>query len=70
MLESSSRQEINEKQVRLTNELKKIGILIMVECLRATTLITPDNTTLSVFYSLYDEEWEACVKLFLSGEFK
>lgn len=58
------------KQVGLSNELKKISTLIMVECLRATTLIAHDTAALNVFYSLCDEEWEVWVKLFLSGEFK
>lgn len=63
-------QEINEKQVGLNNELKKIGTLTMVKGLRATTLIARDNAALNVFCSLCGEEQQAWVKLLLSREFK
>ncbi|KAK9208994.1 hypothetical protein WN944_001355 [Citrus x changshan-huyou] len=69
MKETSSRltrtlgQEINDKQVGLSDELKKIGSLTMVERLRATTLISRDNAALNVFYSLCDKEREAWVKV-------
>ncbi|KDO57232.1 hypothetical protein CISIN_1g022123mg [Citrus sinensis] len=74
MKESSSRlsqaigQEINDKQVGLNGELKKITSLTTVERLKATRLIARDNAALNVFYSLSDEDRKVWVKLFLSGE--
>ncbi|KAK9181389.1 hypothetical protein WN944_024526 [Citrus x changshan-huyou] len=74
MKESSSRlsraigQEINDKQVGLNGELKKITSLTTVERLKATTLIARDNAALNGFYSLSDEDRKVWVKLFLSGE--
>ena len=61
-------QEINDKQVGLNGELKKIRSLTTVERLKATTLIARDNTALNVFYSLSDEDRKVWLKLFLSGE--
>ncbi|KAL9411883.1 hypothetical protein AB3S75_045478 [Citrus x aurantiifolia] len=61
-------QEINDKQVGLNGELKKITSLTTVERLKATTLIARDNAALNVFYSLSDEDRKVWVKLFLSGE--
>ena len=42
-------QEINDKQVGLSDELNKIASLTMVERLRATTLISRNNAVLNVF---------------------
>lgn len=51
-------QDINNKQVGLSDDLKKIGSLTMVECLKAT-LIAHDNAALNVLYNLCDEQQEA-----------
>ena len=61
-------QEINEKQVGLSEEFKKINNLTTVERLKATTQIARDSAVLNVFYSLWDEDRETWVKLFLDGE--
>lgn len=74
MKESSCRlsraigQEINDKQVGLSDELKKITSLTTVERLKATTLIARDTAALNVFCSLSDEDRKVWVKLFLNGE--
>ena len=42
-------QEINDKQVGLSDELKKINGLTIVEWLRATTKIALGSATLKIF---------------------
>ncbi|KAK9183283.1 hypothetical protein WN944_026434 [Citrus x changshan-huyou] len=61
-------QEINDKQVGLSEELKKISGLTTVERLKATTQIACDSAALNVFYSLCDEDRETWVKIFLNRE--
>lgn len=51
-------QEINDKQVELSEELKKISVLTTVERRRATTHIGRDSVALNIFYSLCDEDRE------------
>ena len=51
-------QEINDKQVGLSEELKKISGLTMVERLRATAQIACDIATLNVFYNICDDDRE------------
>ena len=51
-------QEINDKQVGLSEELKKISGLTMIERLRPTTQIDCDTATLNVFYNVCDEDRE------------
>ena len=61
-------QEINDKQVGLSEEMKKISGLTMVKRVKATTQIARDCAALNVFYSPCDEDRETWAKLFLNRE--
>ncbi|PON49185.1 hypothetical protein PanWU01x14_231740 [Parasponia andersonii] len=51
-------EEKNERQIRVNKELIWITFLGILECHKATLLITRDIQTLNVFSSLHDDEKE------------
>ena len=61
-------QENNEKQVGLSEHLKKINSFTTIERFKATTQIARDCAALNVFYSPCDEDRETWAKLFLNRE--
>lgn len=51
-------QELNDKKVRLNDELKKINVLTMVQQLQAATQIDSNSVVLNAFVSFCYEDRE------------
>lgn len=60
-------QEMAEKQKGLNGELIRTTALTMRERHKATRLITHDNASVNIFFSLPDEEKEEWVRALLNG---
>ncbi|PON83584.1 hypothetical protein TorRG33x02_206360 [Trema orientale] len=60
-------KEMNERQMRINEELIRTTYLDMLERHKATILITRDARTLNVFSGLPDDEKEPWVRALLDG---
>ena len=66
-LKQGGSQEINEKFMRLNTELMKITTLTVTERHKATHLISQNNASINIFFSLPDGEKEEWVRALLKG---